>query len=61
MRFRISRNRRGEFYFEIQSAGNYETLAMSEGYKSKADCERAIRLIQQGAAGATINDQSGQS
>ena len=39
IRFRISRNRSGEYYFEIQAAGNYETLATSEGYRSKADCE----------------------
>jgi uncharacterized protein YegP (UPF0339 family) len=27
MRFRISRNRSGEYYFEIQAADNFETLA----------------------------------
>jgi uncharacterized protein YegP (UPF0339 family) len=59
MRFRISRNRSGEYYFEIQAAGNYETLATSEGYRSKADCERAIALIRTQAASATVNDQSG--
>ena len=59
MRFRISRNSRGEYYFEIQAAGNYETLATSEGYSSKAACERAIDLIKTQAASATVNDQSG--
>ena len=58
MRFRISRNSRGEFYFEIQAAGNYETLATSEGYRSKSDCERAIALIKSQVATATVNDQS---
>ena len=59
MRFRISRNSRGEYYFEIQAGGNWETLATSEGYRSKADCERAIDMIKAQAAAATINDQSG--
>jgi uncharacterized protein YegP (UPF0339 family) len=58
MRFRISRNRAGQYYFEIQSAGNWETLATSESYVSKADCERAIELIRAGAATATVNDAS---
>jgi uncharacterized protein YegP (UPF0339 family) len=59
MRFRITKSRDGQFYFEIQSAGNYETLATSERYTTKAACQHAIDLIQKGAASATINDQSG--
>ena len=59
MRFRITRRSDGQFYFEIQSAGNYETLATSERYRTKADCQKAIDLIKQGAASATVNDQSG--
>jgi len=59
MRFRITKSRDGQFYFEIQSAGNYETLATSERYTTKAACQHAIDLIQRGAASATVNDQSG--
>lgn len=33
------------FYFEIQADGNYETLATSEIYESRADAMHAIDLI----------------
>jgi len=58
MRFRISKSRDGQFYFEIQSAGNYETLATSERYPTKAACQQAIDLIKAQAATATLNDQT---
>jgi len=44
------------FYFEIQAAGNYETLATSETYVEKADAQHAIDLIMNGAGGATVVD-----
>lgn len=46
------------YYFEIQAAGNYETLATSETYVSKADAQHAIDLIKSGAAGATVVDET---
>jgi uncharacterized protein YegP (UPF0339 family) len=52
MRFKISQARDGQYYFEIQAAGNYETLATSEMYRQKSDAEHAINLIKQGAATA---------
>ncbi|HEX3244784.1 MAG TPA: DUF1508 domain-containing protein [Chloroflexota bacterium] len=58
MRFRITRNTAGQYYFEIQSAGNWETLATSESYMHKADCERAIQLVKAGAASASVNDET---
>jgi uncharacterized protein YegP (UPF0339 family) len=58
MRFRISKSRDGQFYFEIQAAGNYETLATSERYTTKADCQYAIDLIKAQVGSATVNDQS---
>ena len=58
MRFKLQRSQdpNQPYYFEIQAAGNYETLATSETYGAKADAMRAIDLIKAGAAGATVVD-----
>jgi len=47
MRFKLQRSKSTTqpFYFEIQAAGNYETLATSETYVSKSDAQHAIDLI----------------
>jgi uncharacterized protein YegP (UPF0339 family) len=47
-----------QYYFEIQSAGNYETLATSERYRSKADCQRGVELIRTQAAAAEVVDRT---
>ncbi len=58
MRFKLQRSKDAKqpYYFEIQAAGNYETLATSETYVSKADAQHAIDLIMAGAATATVAD-----
>lgn len=60
MRFKLQRSKSTTqgFYFEIQAAGNYETLATSETYVAKSDALHAINLIKAGAAGATVVDET---
>ena len=60
MRFKIGKASNGQYYFEIQAAGNFETLATSETYVTgdKDDVRRAISLIQAGAAGADVVDDT---
>ena len=60
MRFKLQRSKSTTqpFYFEIQAAGNYETLATSETYVSKSDAHHAIDLIKAGASGATVVDET---
>lgn len=60
MRFKISKSKDGQYYFEIQAAGNYETLATSETYKrpDKRDVLKAIDLIVAGAADAEVVDDT---
>ncbi len=60
MRFKISKSTDGQYYFEIQAAGNYETLATSETYKraDKRDVLKAIELIAGGAGGAQVVDDT---
>ncbi|HWL35011.1 MAG TPA: YegP family protein [Frankiaceae bacterium] len=47
-----------QVYFEIQSDGNYETLATSERYKDKDDALAAIDIIKAEAATAQTKDNT---
>jgi uncharacterized protein YegP (UPF0339 family) len=58
MRFKLKQDRRGEWFFVIESGGNFETLATSEMYQSRAACEHAIELIKQHAASATVHEET---
>jgi len=46
----------GQWYFRIVAA-NSRTLANSERYHNKADCQNAIALIKRGASSAPVEDQ----
>ncbi|MGQ0572902.1 MAG: YegP family protein [Pseudonocardia sp.] len=56
MRFVIRKSTNSQFYFTISASGNYEVLATSETYVSKASTQRAISLIKGGASGAQVID-----
>lgn len=60
MKFKISKSSDGQYYFEIQAAGNHETLATSETYKrrDKSDVLKAIELIRQGVPSAEVVDET---
>ena len=59
MRFKLQKGSASQpFRFEIQAAGNYETLAVSENYATKQAALHAIDLIKNGAAGATVVDET---
>jgi uncharacterized protein YegP (UPF0339 family) len=60
MRFKLqnSADPQQPFYFEIQASGNFETLATSETYVSKADAQRAIDAIMNEAASADVADET---
>jgi uncharacterized protein YegP (UPF0339 family) len=60
MRFKLqnSNDPQQPFYFEIQASGNFETLATSETYVSKADAQRAIDAIMNEAASADVADET---
>ncbi len=58
MRFTISRSSDQQYYFEIQSGGNYETLATSETYRTKEAAEEAVKKIKDEAAAAEVVDRA---
>jgi uncharacterized protein YegP (UPF0339 family) len=47
-------------YWWVAKGGNNETLCQSEMLSSKADAKRTIRAIMDGAASATVYDETGE-
>lgn len=47
-----------QFYVTIRAAGNREALAVSEGYRAKADALHMIDLVRTGAADGEVDDQT---
>ncbi len=54
-KFVITKDRRGEFRFKLV-AGNGQTLAVSEGYTTKAACVNGIESVRKNASDATVDD-----
>lgn len=43
--FCVQKNAIGEWYWKLHGA-NYQVVAISEGYRRKADCEHAIKIVR---------------
>ncbi|MEU5863182.1 MULTISPECIES: DUF1508 domain-containing protein [unclassified Nonomuraea] len=56
-RFIISQDERGAFRFALV-ANNGQTLAVGEGYPSKAACVNGIETVRRNAPEAAIDDQT---
>lgn len=56
-RFIISRDERGGFSFALVAA-NGQTLAVGEGYPSKAACVNGIETVRRAAPDATLDDRT---
>ncbi|MFF4623496.1 YegP family protein [Nonomuraea jabiensis] len=58
-RFVISEDAQGGFRFALV-ANNGQTLAVGEGYPSKAACVNGIETVRRNAPEAVIDDRTGQ-
>jgi uncharacterized protein YegP (UPF0339 family) len=56
-KFEINKDKAGEFRFKFV-ASNGETVAVSEGYKSKESAMKGIASIKENAAKASIDDKT---
>jgi hypothetical protein len=56
-KFVLSRSKDGQYMFVLK-AGNGETIAQSELYKSKAAALNGIESVKKNAAGATTVDET---
>ncbi len=58
-KFVLTKNAKGQYHFSLK-AGNGETIAQSEMYNRKAAAKNGIESVKTNAAGATIDDQTGE-
>ena len=54
-KFEIYQGKNQQFYFRLK-AGNGETIAVSEGYKSKASAKAGIESVKKNAPAAEVAD-----
>jgi uncharacterized protein len=58
-KFVISKTKNGQYVFALK-AGNGETIAQSETYTTKAAAKAGVESVKQNAAGAPVDDQTGE-
>jgi uncharacterized protein YegP (UPF0339 family) len=56
-KFEISKDVSGEFRFKL-IVGNNQTVAVSQGYKSKESAMKGVESIKENAAKAVIEDKT---
>ena len=56
-KFELYKDSRGEYRFRLK-AGNGETIAVSEGYKSKSGALNGIDSVRRNASDAVLDDQT---
>jgi uncharacterized protein YegP (UPF0339 family) len=56
--FEVYEDKAKEFRWRLKAPNGQIVAASGEGYKSKADCEKAIDLIKKGAATAEVVDMT---
>lgn len=58
-KFVVSKTKNGQYVFVLK-AGNGETIAQSESYKSKSAAMNGIESVKKNAADAAVDDQTGE-
>ncbi len=58
MKFTIYKDSAGQFRWRLRAANSRIIADSGEGYFSKSDCQAGIRLVQTGAPGASIDDDT---
>ena len=56
--FEVYEDKAKEHRWRLKAPNGQVVAASSEGYKAKADCQKAIDLIQKGAAKAAVEDKT---
>jgi len=57
LKFEVYADKAKEHRWRLKAANGQIVAASSEGYKAKADCDRAIALIQKAAAKAEVEER----
>ena len=56
--FEVYRDKRGEFRWQLKALNGQIIAASSESYEERADCQKAVDRIKQGAAKAKVEDET---
>jgi uncharacterized protein YegP (UPF0339 family) len=56
--FEVYQDKAKEYRWRLKASNGQIVAASSEGYKTKADCQKAIDLIKKGAAKAEVEDKT---
>ncbi len=56
-KFEVYQDKNGAYRFRLK-AGNGQTIATGEGYRTKKSCMNGIESIRKNAAGARLDDQT---
>ena len=56
-KFKITKDKRGEYRFKL-NAPNGETIAVSEGYKTKSGAKKGVDRVKKYAGTAAVDDES---
>ena len=56
--FEVYEDNSKEFRWRAKAANGQVVATASQGYRAKADCEKAIELIKRGAAKAEVEDKT---
>lgn len=59
MYFDIKKSSNGQYWWVVKGE-NHETVCPSELYTSKAAAKHGIRVVKDGAASATVYDETGE-
>jgi len=58
LKFEVYEDNKKEHRWRLKATNGQVIATSSEGYKSKADCEKAIDVIKTGAAKADVDDKT---
>ncbi|HTK76242.1 MAG TPA: DUF1508 domain-containing protein [Gemmataceae bacterium] len=58
LKFEVYQDNKGEYRWRVIATNGQTIGSSSEGYKAKADCEKAVDTVKKGAAKAEVDDKT---
>jgi uncharacterized protein YegP (UPF0339 family) len=58
LKFEVYQDNKGEYRWRVLATNGQTIGSSSEGYKAKADCEKAVDTVKKGAAKAEVDDNT---
>ena len=58
LKFEVYQDNKGEYRWRVLATNGQTIGSSNEGYKAKADCEKAVDTVKKGAAKAEVDDKT---